>query len=135
VITDGELWERARATLNPRTLSKHADSGGVACALVSSGGNVYVGVCIVTDCGMGFCAEHTAIGAMVTSGESTILTIVAVDKHGRTLSPCGRCREFIFQVDRANALTRVLLGEGHVSTIAELLPHHWAQDADQDTRH
>ncbi|MFN0146988.1 MAG: cytidine deaminase family protein [Dehalococcoidia bacterium] len=134
-MTDAELCERARATLSPRKLSKHADSGGVACALVTCEGSVYVGVCIVTDCSMGFCAEHNAIGTMVTNGESTILTMVAVHKDGRIIPPCGRCREFIFQVNEANATTRVLLGGGRVATISELLPDHWAQDANRDTPH
>ena len=135
MITDADLYERAKATLNRRKLSEHADSGGVACALVTSLGNVYVGVCIVTDCSMGFCAEHNAIGTMVTGGESTMLTVVAVDWRGRILPPCGRCREFIYQINQTNAMTRVLLSEGRVSTISQLLPDHWAQGANADTHH
>jgi cytidine deaminase len=128
VIEDDDLYERAKKALNPRKLSELAEAGGVASALVTEQGNVYVGVCIDTNCGMGFCAEHTAIGNMVTNGESRILTIVAVNWDGRILSPCGRCREFIFQVDSGNAKTRVLLNGGRESTIELLLPDHWAED-------
>lgn len=126
MITDAQLRQRATAVLRPRQLSPFADAGGVASALVSAEGNVYLGVCIDTTSGMGFCAEHSAIAAMVTAGESRIATIVAVSHDGRTLAPCGRCREFIYQMHPDNADTRVLLSRGRVSTIRELLPEHWA---------
>jgi cytidine deaminase len=128
VIEDDDLYERAKKALNPRKLSELAEAGGVASALVTEQGNVYVGVCIDTNCGMGFCAEHTAIGNMVTNGESRILTIVAVNWDGRVLSPCGRGRELIFQVDSGNAKTRVLLNGRRESTIELLLPDHWAEE-------
>jgi cytidine deaminase len=129
MIKDAELYERARKILIPRKLSSLAEAGGVASALVTNEGNVYVGVCIDTSSSMGFCAEHNAIGNMVTNGESRILTIVAVNWDGRILSPCGRCREFIYQVDSANSKTRVLLNGDRVSTITQLLPDHWADES------
>ena len=124
--SDAELYQRAKEATNPRTLSPFVIAGGVASALVSGRGNIHVGVCIETNCQMGFCAEHNAIGSMVTDGESRIQTIVAVDQAGRILAPCGRCREFIYQVHPANVDTRVLLGANRVVTLAELLPLHWA---------
>ena len=132
MIEDIELYQRAKNTLNPRKLSSLADAGGVASALVTEQGNVYVGVCIDTSSSMGFCAEHNAIGNMVTSGESKIVTIVAVNWEGRILPPCGRCREFIYQMNPANAETRVLLSGDRVSTIEQLLPDHWAKDVSAD---
>jgi cytidine deaminase len=126
MISDAELLQRAAETVNKRELSPLATAGSVASALITPAGNVYLGVCIETACSMGFCAEHTAIGAMITAGESAITTIVAINRHGQVLAPCGRCREFIFQVDPANAKTRVLLGGGRTRTIDELLPEHWA---------
>jgi cytidine deaminase len=51
---------------------------------------------------------------MVTAGEYRIATIVAVwrDDDGLlyVLPPCGRCREFIRQVDPADLDTEVILG-------------------------
>lgn len=129
VVSDAELYRRAKEALNPRKLSPFADAGGVASALISGQGNVYVGVCIETNCEMGFCAEHNAIGSMVTHGESRIQTIVAVDQDGRILAPCGRCREFIYQMHTANGGTRVLLNADRVVTLGELLPEHWADKA------
>lgn len=52
--------------------------GDVGCALRTDRGNEYLGVCIDTGSGTGFCAEHSAIAAMVTAGETRIARIVAV---------------------------------------------------------
>jgi cytidine deaminase len=50
---------------------------------------------------------------------------VAVDWDGAILAPCGRCREFIYQMDEQNAGTRVLLRNGKVMSLRDLLPEHW----------
>jgi cytidine deaminase len=80
---------------------------------------------------MGFCAEHSAIGAMVPAGEYKIRKIVAVwkdEQHSYVLSPCGRCREFIRQVHEDNLETEVILGRDKVVRLADLLPYHdWFQ--------
>jgi len=133
VISDQELFQLAKAKTNKRVLSESATAGSVASALVTAGGNVFVGVCIDAACGIGFCAEHNAIGSMITEGESAIAAIVAVNRHGDILPPCGRCREFIYQVDAANRRTRVLLPGERVATIGELLPEHWMAIPDEET--
>jgi cytidine deaminase len=102
----------------------------VKSALVTEKGNIYVGVCIDTASSLGFCAEHNGIGNMVTHGESKILTIVAVNWGGKILAPCGRCREFMYQIDPHNAETRVLLSHGKVMKLQELLPEHWERGAE-----
>jgi cytidine deaminase len=93
----------------------------VGSALATDKGNVYRGVCIDTACSMGFCAEHAAIAALVTAGENKILSIVAVDWDGTIISPCGRCREFIYQVDGSKGQTRVIL-QNRVVKLMDLLP-------------
>ena len=106
--------------------------GDVGCALTTRDGNLYLGVCIDTASGTGFCAEHSAIAAMVTAGEYRIEKIVAVwkDDNGITyaLPPCGRCREFLRQVDEGNLDTDVILDRGKVSKLKDLLPsHEWPE--------
>src|SRR5215208_21946 len=44
-ISHLELIERARSVLKPRELSLGNSAGDVACALLSSSGNIYLGVC------------------------------------------------------------------------------------------
>ena len=125
-IPNDELIARAEAVVNPRSVGGRL-FGDVGAALVTDRGNVYAGVCIDTGSGTGFCAEHSAIAAMVTAGEFKIATIVAVwkDEGGATviLAPCGRCREFIRQVGDSNLDTDVILATGVVK-LRELLPYH-----------
>lgn len=109
--------------LNPRSISDTVDAGGVAAALVTEKGNVYCGVCIDTACSMGFCAEHAAIAAMITAGESKIKKIVAVGSNGRVMAPCGRCREFLMQLGCPDC--EVMVDEDTVVFLKELLPNYW----------
>jgi cytidine deaminase len=72
---------------------------------------------------------------MVTAGEYRIERIVAVwrDDSARlyVLPPCGRCREFIRQVDPANLDTEVILDLNRSASLRELLPAHgWPQPLD-----
>jgi cytidine deaminase len=120
-----ELYERAKAVLNPRKLSEYAEAGGVGAAILSEGGNVYTGVCIDTACSMGFCAEHAAAAAMITAGQNRVLKMVAVDWDGSILPPCGRCREFISQLHDENIKAEVMVAEGRVVTLEQLLPYNW----------
>jgi cytidine deaminase len=124
-MTFDELYLSAKSVLNPRRLSSEAEAGGVGAALLSDSGKVYLGVCIDTACSMGFCAEHAAAAAMVTAGENRVLKMVAVNWNGVVLPPCGRCREFISQLHQDNFQTEVLVAEGLVLSLRELLPHDW----------
>lgn len=119
-----ELLSIAVNTLNERRISRIATAGTVAAAILTDKGNVYTGVCIDVPAGMGFCAEHSAVAAMITAGESKIVKLVAtgVDDNGKACAPCGRCREFINSVHDENYLCEVLLEDGSVTTIEKLLP-------------
>ena len=76
--------------------------------------------------GIGFCAEHSAIASMVTHGEQSISKIVAVLGDGRILPPCGRCREFMRQIDASNMdHTEVLLARDQVVKLRDLMPYPW----------
>lgn len=99
-------------------------AASVSCALVTEAGNVYTGVCLDLACGIGFCAEHSAIAAMLKHRETVIKKIVAVGRHN-ILAPCGRCREMMFQVNPLNLDCEVVLPQGS-AILRELLPHTWA---------
>ena len=96
-------------------------AGGVAAALITRAGHVYTGICVDTACSLGFCAEHAAIAEMLKARESEIETIVAVAASG-IYPPCGRCRELMRLVNPANSTTRVVIGDGTVLRLSELLP-------------
>jgi len=127
VISHDALIASAEAVLNPHAVAGRL-VGDVASALVTEAGAVFSGVCIDTGSGTGFCAEHAAIAAMVTAGEYKIIKIVAVWRDGNgvlhVVPPCGRCREFIRQIDPANLDTEVVLGRTRSARIRELLPHN-----------
>lgn len=123
--SNDDLIASAEAVLNPRVVGGRL-FGDVASTLITHAGNLYSGVCIDTGSGTGFCAEHAAIAAMVTAGEYRIIKIVAVWRNEDgllyVLPPCGRCREFIRQVDEANLDIEVLLGRSSSASLRELLP-------------
>ena len=134
-VSDRDLILRAAAAINPHRGPYDRQFGGVGCCLVSASGNLYLGVDIDTGSGTGFCAEHSAIAAMVTAGEYQIAKIVAVwrDEQGQlyVLPPCGRCREFIRQIDPANLDTEIILSAERRGRLRELLPEHeWPQPLD-----
>ena len=125
-ITNQALIDRAAAVVKAKHIGTHL-VGDVGCALVTDSGAVYTGVCIDVTCGIGFCAEHSAIAAMVTAGEYKIKKIVAVWKDGAgavfVIPPCGRCREFIRQIQNGALDTEVILAKDKVKTLAALIPY------------
>ena len=131
-VSNEELIQQARAVVNPRKIAHGFTVGDVGCALVTDKGNLHVGVCIDAGGGIGFCAEHSAIASMITHGEQSIRKIVAVLGDGRILPPCGRCREFMRQVDKGNMdRTEVLLGSDKAVRLRDLLPHAWDEVFEQ----
>ena len=121
-----ELYERALAVANPRTLSEYTSVGVVGAAILTDTGNVYVGCNIDTACSMGYCAEHAAIAAMVTAGESRIVKVVAVNFEGKVYPPCGRCREFMYQINNENLSAEVMVEKDTILTLADILPYRWS---------
>ncbi|SOD62294.1 Cytidine deaminase [Streptomyces zhaozhouensis] len=137
MITDGsptQLIDLAASVLHPHRVGDRL-FGDVASALLTAGGSLHTGVCIDTGSGTGFCAEHAAIGAMVTAREYRIARIVAVWRSDEgvlhVLPPCGRCREFIRQIDPANLDTEVVLSRTEAPPLRDLLPAHaWPSPLD-----
>ncbi len=126
-MTNEELIKKAFSVTAPKTIA-NATMGGVGCALITDKGTIFTGVCVDTDSGMGFCAEHNAIGMMITAQEYTIKKIVAVlkDEKGNVsvLPPCGRCREFMKQTNPENLKAEVVLSKNKSVLLEELLPYH-----------
>lgn len=122
-----ELYNAARAVQNGRTVSPFIDAGGVAAAILTKKGNIYVGVCIDTACTLGMCAERNAIANMITHGESEIEKVVAVMSDGSVGSPCGACREFMMQLDKNSGDIEILtdLESAKSIKLKELMPDWW----------
>ncbi len=122
-----KLYEEASKISASRKLSKAANCGGVSSALITKNGSIYTGICIVSCCGLGFCAEHSAIAEMLKNGESEIKEILAVKENydNAVISPCGRCRELMIQINPKNKNTVVYLSSKKSEKLSKLLPNHW----------
>ena len=124
-MTIEALIETARKIVGKYQLSNPDFSAGtVGAALLTTEGNVYTGINIEVACGMGFCAEHSAIAEMLKNRETEIEMIVSVNVNS-IIPPCGRCRELLFQVDNKNIHTKVYLSKEHYMTLDALLPNRW----------
>lgn len=120
-----DLYDIALCTVKTINLKKNGKAGHVACALETVSGIVYTGICIDVPCSIGICAEQAAIAEMLKHGETKIKRIVAVYEDGSILSPCGRCRELISQLDLDNENTVVAINNDQTVTLKELLPERW----------
>jgi cytidine deaminase len=126
-MDDDALTAEARRLVGEFALIKPSlTAGAVAAALLTDAGNLYTGINLDLACGIGFCAEHSAIADMLKNRETWIRRIVAVDAQ-RIVAPCGRCRELMVQVDRRNMECIVLLPAGMKVTLRELLPNAWLE--------
>lgn len=124
------LYQAALAVQNNRMVSPFIEAGGVAAALLTREGNIYVGVCIDMACSLGMCAERNAIANMITHGENKIEKIVAVMTDGQVGPPCGSCREMMMQLDKDSGEIEILLDlESEKSVrLKELVPDWWGAE-------
>ena len=131
---DKELIAAATAAIK---LRYRDDWQEVGAALRTRSGKIFTGVNLDAYLGrMAVCAEAVALGrAFVDLGDDGIAMIVAVrhpppgakDQTISVVSPCGACRELIFDYD-PNA--RVIVPNGKspsVVAIAQLLPNKYTR--------
>lgn len=124
------LYNEAKRVQNGRQLSPFIEAGGVAAAVLSKGGNIYVGVCIDTCSTLGVCAERNAIMNMITNGEHLIDKVVAVMPDGKVGAPCGACRELMMQLDKNSGDIEILMDyeSRRVVKLRELVPEWWGAE-------
>ncbi len=129
-----DIWEKlyneAVRVQNGRQISPFIDAGGVAAAILTKSGNIYVGVCIDTCSTLGVCAERNAIMNMITNGEHLIDKVVAVVPDGSVGAPCGACRELMMQLDKDSGDIEILMDYESRRTVrlSELVPDWWGKE-------
>jgi cytidine deaminase len=122
---DADLIHAAQSVAGRFRLSEpRLTAGQVGAALRTKSGQIYTGICLDLACGIGTCAEHSAITEMLKHRETEVESIVAIS-DARILPPCGRCRELLVQIDAKNKSTVVILADGKYLRLDELLPHYW----------
>lgn len=122
------LYKEALKVLKPRTVSKMLETAGVAAAVESLSGKIYVGVCVDTACTLGVCAERNAIFNMITNGEDTIKRVIAIDREGKAIPPCGACRELMTQLmpeDYRKIEIMMDYKNERIVTLGDLTPEWW----------
>lgn len=135
---DRDLIEAASAAIKQRYRNDWQEVGA---ALRTRDGRIITGVNIDAYLGrMAVCAEAIAIGRSITQfGNGGIDTIVAVrhpeptevDQTVRVVSPCGSCREIIYDYDpKARVIVPNGAGE-EVVMIGELLPNKYSRGPGQ----
>jgi cytidine deaminase len=100
----------------------------VGCALRTRSGRVFSAVHLEAYVGrMAVCAEAVAIGMGAANGDSEIDTIVAVNRRGEVVAPCGMCRELIS--DYSPTARVIVPGERgeEVVPVAALLPNKYVR--------
>lgn len=115
-VDDHELINAAN-----RVLERHYKTfwHTVGAAIRSRDGRIWTGIHIGATVGrLAICAEAIALGRAIIDGEGSIQTIVAVrhpkpeeaDRELAVVSPCGACREMIF--DFAPEATVIIRDQG-----------------------
>lgn len=128
-MTNLEILELAKSLINERYISPFMEVAGVSAVVETDKGNVYTGVNIDADCGIGFCAERNACGNMLTNGESKIVKLLCY-KDGKLVLPCGVCREFLLQLHKDNKDMDIILDANKNESVKlkDLMPSWWGYE-------
>ena len=122
------LYEKAKEVQNGRAISDYVEAGGVAAAILSASGKIYVGVCVDTASTLGICAERNAIFQMMTNGEFQIDKVLCILPDGSSGAPCGACRELMVQMMAGKYYdVEIMLdyATGRTVKLGEITPEWW----------
>lgn len=121
-----DLEQLVVAATDARTRAYAPYSGFQVGAALRCGDRVYVGANIeIASYPISVCAERNAIAALVMAGERAIDEVVVVTAAERPTSPCGGCRQALWEFGHATdpLVTCVSLGGARTSArLSELLP-------------
>ena len=97
----------------------------VGAALRTASGAVFAGANVENaSFPEGWCAETSALAAMVAAGEREVAEVWVVADHHEPVTPCGGCRQRLAEFGRAGTVVVSASPEGERGrwTLAELLP-------------
>lgn len=118
-----ELFEAARAA----QAKAHAPYSlfPVGAAVRAASGRIYAGANVENvSFPEGICAEASAIGAMVTSGDTAIVEVLTIANGDRLTTCCGGCRQRLAEFAAADTPVHAAGPDGvrRTFTLGELLP-------------
>lgn len=127
-------WERLRGSAQGALVHAYAPYSGfpVGAAALVDDGRVVAG-CNVENAvyGLGLCAECSLVSALRASGGGRLVAFVCVAADGSALTPCGRCRQLLWEHGGPDLL--VDTGRGAVA-LAVLLPDAFGAAVLEDRR-
>lgn len=122
LVIDEALWARLREAANAAAARAYAPYSKyhVGAAALVNDGRIVTG-CNVENAGLGvtLCAECGLISDLVNGGGGRLVAFLCVNGDGEIISPCGRCRQILFE-HGGNSL--VLTMPQGVMTMNEVLP-------------
>ncbi|MDR2374025.1 MAG: cytidine deaminase [Bifidobacteriaceae bacterium] len=122
------LWDELVTRASASTVHAYAPYSGyvVGAAAVVEDGRVVTG-CNVENAsyGLTLCAECSLVSDLHLSGGGQLTQFVCVDGLGHVITPCGRCRQLLWEHGGGSLL--VLTPEGE-RALADLLPQAWEPD-------
>ena len=93
-----KTYEELKCFVTLDQISPFMEIATTAAAIVTQDNNVYYGVNIKGDCGLGFCAERNALSTMLTAGGTKVKYVLCIDRSLSPRLPCGACREYMPQI-------------------------------------
>lgn len=98
----------------------------VGAAAVASDGRIVTGSNIENaSYGLTLCAECSLVSDLIRTGGGRLIAVAVVSGSGEPCTPCGRCRQLLFEHGGPQCLVD---GDGVVRTVDELLPGGFGPD-------
>jgi len=124
-----QLWAAAR-TAYARAYAPYSRYA-VGAAIVDEHGQVHAG-CNVENAAypQGWCAEASALGALVLSGARQVRGVLVVGTGGAWITPCGGCRQKLREFGEPDMpiVSATVEALGPVYSLEQLLPHSFGPD-------
>ena len=118
---DKQLIKKAKSLVGSKNI-RGGSVKEVGSALVTEKGKVFLGVSLHLSCGIGFCAEHTAISQMITQTNETHIKTIVSTNNKNIMPSCGRCRELMNLLDAKNINTEIIISKDKKIKLKKLLP-------------
>lgn len=118
-------WDELWAAAHEASTSAYAPYSklSVGAAALTDNGRVVSG-CNVENAsyGLTLCAECGLVGDLHRTGGGRLVAVAVTDGDGNPLTPCGRCRQLLYEAGGANCRVN------EIQTVGDLLPGAFGPD-------
>jgi cytidine deaminase len=118
-------WEALRAAANQAAAHAYAPYSGlsVGAAGLSDDGRTVMGSNVENaSYGLTLCAECSLVSDLHRTGGGHLVAVAVVDGAGESLTPCGRCRQILYEAGGPDLMVN------ETQTLGELLPGAFGPD-------